>query len=210
MNYSELSEIYKDEIELIPEINNNNNLDSNNPMIIIEEYELLKKSLASYKNQYKSLIKNNDYFMNFLKDSQNNHFNIINIIQTISLNNNEDLTNLYINYNEKIRDKYKQWQNEYYEPRIESIKNNIEIIADKLTNYRNFFIYLANTINKNNDENKKLCSICFENEVNICLIPCGHTICDKCNKNNNFSTIINKCYTCRAKITDYIKIYFSV
>ena len=47
-----------------------------------------------------------------------------------------------------------------------------------------------------------LCSICFENIVNIVLTPCGHTFCDTC------LGITKECYSCRGVIEKKYKIYF--
>jgi len=216
MNYSELSEIYNDE-KPIKIINTNNH--SNNPKLLLDEYELLNNSLKEHNKQYEDLMANNIYFINYLNSSQNNHFNIIKIIDDLHIKNsndsndsNDSLTNVYINYNEKVRENYKKWYDEYYNPRLTAIENNIEIINDKITDYRNFFIYIANEIIKDNNDinNKKLCPICFENEVDICLNPCGHTLCNKCILSNRNRNITNICYSCRTITTDYIKIYFSI
>lgn len=41
-----------------------------------------------------------------------------------------------------------------------------------------------------------LCSICFENRINLVLTPCGHTFCDSC-----FNLKKNKeCFTCRTNV----------
>ena len=50
-----------------------------------------------------------------------------------------------------------------------------------------------------NETNK--CSICLDNIISNCCIPCGHTYCTGCiNKTNN-------CYICRTIIKNKIKIY---
>lgn len=49
-----------------------------------------------------------------------------------------------------------------------------------------------------NETNK--CSICLDNIISNCCIPCGHTYCTSCiNKTNN-------CYICRTIIKNKIKI----
>ena len=46
-----------------------------------------------------------------------------------------------------------------------------------------------------------LCSICFDNRVDIVLTPCGHT-CENCLGK------VYECYTCRGTINSKHKIYF--
>ena len=47
-----------------------------------------------------------------------------------------------------------------------------------------------------------LCSICFDNRVDIVLTPCGHTFCENCLGK------ANECYKCRGTINSKHKIYF--
>ena len=101
-------------------------------------------------------------------------------------------------------------------------KLNIQIINDieiKKSNYKKILELENNIINKDIinkeiilnlkkeiDNNKKidnLCSICLENKINICCIPCGHTYCDKCIR----STYAYNCFICRKNITNTVKIY---
>lgn len=71
----------------------------------------------------------------------------------------------------------------------------------KFQEYKNLtkikILKLENDI-KSNDN---LCSICYENKINICCIPCGHTYCDRC-----ISNAVN-CYSCRSHIIRTNKIY---
>jgi hypothetical protein len=50
--------------------------------------------------------------------------------------------------------------------------------------------------------NKYKCTICYENEVNVCLIPCGHTFCKKCSEK-----AVKKCFACNTEITKRTTIY---
>jgi hypothetical protein len=45
--------------------------------------------------------------------------------------------------------------------------------------------------------NKYNCTICYENEVKVCFLPCGHTFCQGCSKRAN-----NKCFICKGVVTD--------
>lgn len=216
MNYCELSEFCEKDIKefsLNDSYNSNSYLYSNNPMKLLDDYEILTKSLIEHKQKYDDLLANKSYLLHYINTSQNNHFNVLNIIKDYTnINNDNNLSKLYINYNNKIKDDYDNWFTNYYTPKSLSLENNIDIIEEKISDYRNFFITIIKEILKSNENNesKKLCPICFENEVEMCVNPCGHTLCNKCvisNINNNRS---NKCYSCRTIIKDYIKIYFSV
>ena len=71
-------------------------------------------------------------------------------------------------YNTLEKDKVEQLK--YYDKLIEKAKNQIK-------NYTSYE-----------------CTICMENDVNMCLIPCGHTFCSKCLKKTD------KCYICTSDI----------
>ena len=237
MNYSELNDAYTTNYYNYYNYNNYssynssyNLINSNNPELILNEYNILLQSLDNYKKEYENIIKNNEFFLNYLNNSHETHLYIMNIINysidsninfnnysNINFNNdsniNFDVSKLYMNYNEKITDSYNNWLKNYYIPNILKIENNIAIIEKKINDFRNLFIYIINKILKTteiNNDNKKICPICFENEVNICLNPCGHTICSNCISKNRNLLVNLKCYSCRSEIRDYIKIYFSV
>lgn len=53
--------------------------------------------------------------------------------------------------------------------------------------------------------NKKLCAICFDREIDVVMVPCGHTSCNGCSNYNKLS----KCMHCRSIIHQRVKIYFS-
>jgi len=52
---------------------------------------------------------------------------------------------------------------------------------------------------KNNEVNK--CTICIDNIISYCCIPCGHTYCSYCINESNY------CYICRGNIRNKIKLY---
>ena len=100
------------------------------------------------------------------------------------------------------------------EPFLNSININYRIINDnelKLIAYRKLFIKTTNEIINNEKISKNMCPICFENEINMCAIPCGHTCCNECVlQAHNFNNNRKKCLNCRNNIKEYIKIYFSL
>ena len=54
----------------------------------------------------------------------------------------------------------------------------------------------------NKDLSKYECSICYENEIEYVLYPCGHTFCGKCISEN-------ECYICRKTNVQKVKLFFN-
>jgi hypothetical protein len=200
MNYSELEECNENIISRINEIDINNN----SAKTFLEDYEILKKSLTEYKNNLKDLIKQKETSDNYLGSLLNNHIYIINII-----NYDNILNNSFNEYQKIIKDNYEKWIDEHYNIKIKTLEENIENIEIKLKDFTNLFIFIINHIIKDKEISNNMCPICFENQIDICLNPCGHTACNKC-----ILTLTNnkkdKCFTCRSPVNEYIKIYFSL
>ncbi|AHH82682.1 IAP-3 [Buzura suppressaria nucleopolyhedrovirus] len=56
--------------------------------------------------------------------------------------------------------------------------------------------------NKRELEDSKACRICFEEERNVCFVPCGHVAtCGKC------AVALQNCPTCRVKINNAVRMY---
>jgi hypothetical protein len=195
---------------------NENNLDlskitSNDAQGILEDFEILNKNLDEYKKKIEDLQAHKIYFDNYISNLQNNHLNIMNIINDYDIQgNNNELNELFINYNNKMKINYDKWIIQNYTVKLLEFENTIDIIEKKIIEFRTLFIYIINKITKPQLDNKKLCPICFENEVDICLNPCGHTLCNKCVISNRSRYTNEKCYSCRGVIHDHIKIFFSL
>ena len=91
------------------------------------------------------------------------------------------------------------------------LKNKNKIIYDLTIENKDInFIYKIQLEDKNKDinilkiklENKiNKCSICLDNTISHCCVPCGHAYCYDCiNKTSN-------CYICRGIIQNKIKLY---
>lgn len=197
------------------DIKENNNFI--NAELILTDYNKINFFLVDYKKKYNEIKIQKDVFLNYQNNLLNTHLNIADIclkynkdtfIPTVS-----NTTEAIINYDNLIKDVYTVWLENYYNPQIAKLEYNINISEKKLANFRKLFINIINNLveKKDNIENKKMCSICFDNEINMCAIPCGHTCCDKCvflsrtNSNNN-----QKCLNCRNPIQSYIKLFFSI
>ena len=202
MNYSELEEVNTE--NLIDKINNID-IKNNSAKKILDDYETLKNSLTDYKNNLKKLINQKETYDNYINNLFNNHQNIINII-----NNNTNLNNSFNNYQKNIKENYDNWIKDIYQINIKSIEENIENIEIKIKDFTYLFLYIINNIISNKEISNNLCPICFENQIDICLSPCGHTTCNKCILSNRSNIYNNKCFTCRTPVNEYIKIYFSL
>ncbi|CAG9562710.1 unnamed protein product [Danaus chrysippus] len=54
------------------------------------------------------------------------------------------------------------------------------------------------------EDDSKLCKICYNEELNICFVPCGHVVaCAKC------ALSTDKCPMCRRTFTNAVRLYFS-
>ena len=55
------------------------------------------------------------------------------------------------------------------------------------------------------------CPICFEEEVDTCNVPCGHTLCSACSEKSAAEQrpSLNRCPTCRAAVSMTVKLFFS-
>ncbi|XP_023937799.2 baculoviral IAP repeat-containing protein 2 isoform X2 [Bicyclus anynana] len=54
------------------------------------------------------------------------------------------------------------------------------------------------------EDDAKLCKICYNEERNVCFVPCGHVVaCAKC------ALATNKCAVCRRTFTNAVRLYYS-
>jgi len=115
--------------------------------------------------------------------------------------NNPELINIllssdYFN-NNLLKDIDKDGNNINYYIRTYSKNNNY------IRNLYNF-IYPEPVQVSEGNEGELICKICFENNINIVLLPCGHTHCSKC---INYKII--KCPFCDLEIEDYQILHLS-
>jgi len=94
---------------------------------------------------------------------------------------------------------------------IQMKKSTLDIKIDSLSKKLNSIRKLIQTgidelLDKDAANNKKMCAICFDREVEIAMIPCGHTSCAGCFKYNTTS----KCMHCRSVIQKHVKLFFSM
>ena len=49
---------------------------------------------------------------------------------------------------------------------------------------------------------KYKCTICYDNEVQMCFMPCGHTFCKPCG-----DKVKTSCFYCNSRVTGKTPIY---
>jgi len=113
---------------------------------------------------------------------------------------NTKLTNYFNEINSVVSDIIRN--------KIASLEGEIDDISRKLNALRSLIVTGVNEIVKPNDREKKMCPVCFDNEVNMALVPCGHTYCKGCAETDR--SRYAKCPQCRAQINARVKIFFSI
>ena len=87
-----------------------------------------------------------------------------------------------------------------------ALELQLDALSIKLNTIRNVIKTSIEEIVKPENINKKMCPVCFDKEVCMVMIPCGHTYCDACSKYDYRA----KCPQCRATINSRVKMYFSL
>lgn len=88
----------------------------------------------------------------------------------------------------------------------EKVDDRIECETLKMKKITDFLDLYKKTIDACDTHKKVLskynCTICYENEVKMCIQPCGHTFCVGCTEK-----ITTRCFVCNGNVTAKIKIY---
>jgi hypothetical protein len=129
------------------------------------------------KDKNTNLLPTLDLELSIFKDLNSNNYNQIKIIKELLV---------------KLED-FKIIQKEKYD----------ELNLDLIEYRKLIFNSLDDTI-LNHVNNSLNCTICFQNEIAICINPCGHTFCISCAHN-----IKKKCFICNSDCKNKIKIFIS-
>jgi|UniRef100_A0A6C0DKW7 hypothetical protein len=189
------------------------NINDLNANLLLQDYKKLNETFNNNKNKLKELEKRKDDSHSYKCSIYLKHQDaMLNLHKDTELNEDGILLNdTIINYIELIKAYYDKWISEYYNPLKNKLTSDINDNELKLIAYRKLFIKTTNEIINNEKISKNMCPICFENEINMCAIPCGHTCCNECVlQAHNFNNNRKKCLNCRNNIKEYIKIYFSL
>jgi hypothetical protein len=206
--------------------NDNRNIDNNNDNIndnknrnidakkLLKDYKTLIKILNENKIKSINLDKKKEDINNYKCNIYNNHQNVMLQLcrETPENIDTNEMTDYIIKYIELFKKYADRWINEYYIINKNKLTENIEKQEIKLHAYRNLFINTTKEIIPLEKISKNICPICFENEINMCAIPCGHTCCNECVmqslKYNNSK--LTKCLNCRNTLKEYIKLFIQL
>lgn len=175
--------------------------------ITIDDYKILKEQYKSLRAQLE-LIENN---VKQVEDARLNASNAINnYTNTLCMDkflSKEEFESLQ----EKQKDLHDLQQlftdkclSEYNKKIIE-LHASLRTVQTNMTAYSEF-IKEGTKEMVGPDAKPNSCTICFENEINHCFVPCGHTFCEKCIKKSS----TKKCMSCRTEIQKTIKIFLGV
>ena len=111
----------------------------------------------------------------------------------------------------EAEEKYKQGQIEKYrlleEEKIKHEQEKLKQLQD-IKKVEDHWIELQTKIQSNCNQNSELCSICFENNCDTAVIPCGHKFfCYECIDNYHKKFVSKGCPMCRSQIKMLNKIF---
>jgi len=92
--------------------------------------------------------------------------------------------------------------------KIATLEGELDNISNKLNALRALIVTGENQIVNPEDKERKMSPVCFDNEVNTALVPCGHTYCKGCSEADR--SRYAKCPQCRTQVNARIKIFFSI
>jgi hypothetical protein len=190
--------------------NKNVNIDAKK---LLRDYKTLIKILNENKIKSINLDKKKEDINNYKSNIYVKHQNVmIQLCRETSedIDTNE-MTDHIIKYIDLFKKYADRWINEYYIINKNNLTENIEKQEIKLLAYRNLFINTTKEIIPLEKISKNICPICFENEINMCAIPCGHTCCNECVMQSlKYNSKLTKCLNCRNTLKEYIKLFIQL
>jgi hypothetical protein len=142
-----------------------------------------------------------------LKNSENSNEAIMRIITTHNPTGLESFQNIYLPFHSTLS-KSVATLLATLDSRRNNLESEIRLVTNKLNALRKIITVGVKEIVSPDEVNKKLCPVCFDREVDMAMVPCGHTFCKGCS-----DVDINmhaNCPQCRTAVRSRIKIFFSV
>jgi hypothetical protein len=153
-------------------------------------------------------------YNNHLQTIQESHHKIttqIDSLRKVYMSTNVDKVDSLNSVEDTLKDYFKETNpliSDTIRKKIAVLEGETDNISNKLNALRALIVTGVNQIVKPEDKEKKMCPVCFDNEVNIALVPCGHTYCKGCSEADR--SRYAKCPQCRTQINARIKIFFSI
>ena len=120
------------------------------------------------------------------------------LIYDIRVNDNTPVHTFIRELSSSIQDKISEKESD--------LDSSIQTVSSKLNDIRTLISTGIQDMVKPDVCTKKLCPICFDREVGIALVPCGHTYCVGCAEYDKYI----KCPQCRVVVTNNVKLFFSM
>lgn len=170
----------------------------------------LFKRLSEKSNETMKELENVNETKKSLNDSLLKLESSLQNIKTISYNQEERLKEVIKNQSAFLDpvNILVQEKTHLLDLRREELEKERDDLSRKLNALRKVITTGIHDLVKPEDLQKKMCPVCFDKEVNMVYVPCGHTYCNGCAELDR--TRNAKCPQCRSPINARIKIFFTV
>jgi len=163
-----------------------------------DKYSQLTKDIQSLVDEEKSLDESLNKF-------QSSHAILLDLCKSYNSESLDGIHKKYMDLAEEYRNANIKIRREIVNKRT-SLEATLDDVSTKLNSIRKLVLTGVQELVKPEDVNKKMCPVCFEREVCMVMVPCGHTYCDACSKYDYRA----KCPQCRQTINSRVKMYFSM
>jgi hypothetical protein len=174
-----------------------------------EIFSSLKTRYSDLQKEINTIDDDNSILINANQNLERGYDHIKHVIGVYNKDMKLPQVDKYLNAFDELK-KLNRSTNESILTIMNAKKNTLEAENDNISRKLNALRkYITAGIGEmvNKDElNKKFCPVCFDREVNIALVPCGHTYCSQCYECDKNT----KCPQCRSYISSKVKLYFSM
>jgi len=176
----------------------------------LQTESLFKRLTTEFKQKQLELDIYNEQLNKFL-EIPGKIYSDINILRNIYITHDMETVDSLNIIDDTIRNFFNEKKShiaDIIRNKLMELENDIGSLTKKLNTLRSLIVTGVNEIVKAEDIQKKMCPVCFDSEVNMALVPCGHTYCKGCAEADK--SRYAKCPQCRAQINARIKIFFSI
>lgn len=178
---------------------------------ILSSYNILKTDNKYTQDAIKTVETRIETLENAMQQTQKEATQFMLEIGGSRILSSEDFLEL-----EKATFELREKQNKYSAIILRSFKDEIVKLKIKhrelLENFALYQEFIKTGVLEMVGENAKpySCSICYENEVTDCFVPCGHTFCNSCIVGSFSRNTVNTCMSCRQTVEKRVKLYLGV